>query len=132
MSSRTIAENREPLEMVIRRFGDNVMEFLGCTEESEIEMKKHRHRQIGDFFKPKTRYARQELNKILTALHKRGFTEHFTVSEDHTINWDSLRLCCDGTREFTAEWTSFYCRYDAQIVFAFKSPKDAVLLKMHI
>lgn len=133
MVSRTIAEIREPMVMALRRFDDNVTELLAITSEYKIEMEEHKHRPISDFIKLKTTRSRWELPRVLTLLRNEGFTEHFTITEERfrTMDMGGLRLCCDGTREFVDEWTTFHCRWDALVVFAFKNPKDAILVRMH-
>ncbi len=145
---------RSSAEEILSHFGDNVVELLGKSETSKksvvqstlsnveellasyppLEIGKQGHRPVGDFIKPKTASASMKLASAIRRIQKCGFEHYFAVTLDYFIaaDPDSLKLCCDGTRQFNSEWTSFRCRNEEIVVFAFRDAQDAVLFRIHI
>jgi hypothetical protein len=126
---------------------DNVVELLTKSDKPlmtnigelfslmpELDMAKQKHQPINKFIKPKSTTASLSLDKVIDKLHRMGFVEHFSVTDNQFLNCDSdsLRLCCDGTRQFNDTWVSFRCLRESRVVFAFRNVQDAVLFRMHI
>ncbi len=124
--------SRAPAEDVLKHFTlrPNIAEAVASNET--LKRTALGHVPVGDLLDVE---ADPEMSKkrAIAKLRSKGFTVFYEMThlELSKIDKDGFEPVVNGMRDFS-RWTSFNCRKEREVVFAFESVKDAVLFRMHV
>ncbi len=108
---------------------DNIVEFFGGSPPGFEKIAEIHHLDAASVAGLTTSDLSHE--GALKLVEARGFVDHvvLSVSDLSGIDAEGFVLFANGVSQ---PWTSFRCRRENKIIFAFQKTSDAILLKLHI